>query len=329
MIRPSVSFIAWAPSAGRARDLAAELGGEYRCFYPQSLTSRRLVPLRYAASSVGMAAYLVRRRPRAVVVQNPPVYPGLVALAYARAVRGRFVLDAHPTAFGAKDNKQARMMIRWTRFLARHAAVVLVTTQQWVNEVNSWGGTGLVVHEAPPEWSIATKSSPADQRPRVLFVCVFASDEPVAEVLDAARQLPELDIRITGDPSRAEPGLLADLPTNVTLTGWLEFSDYAREVEAADIILALTTEPSSVQRAAYESVYARRVLVISDWSESRTLFPHATVTANTTDSLAHTLRMAAEHLDELGAGVEDALQVQKDRWSTQRQALRAVLENQS
>jgi hypothetical protein len=39
--------------------------------------------------------------------------------------------------------------------------------------------------------------------------------------------------------------------------------------------------------------------------------------------------MAAEHLDELGAGVEDALQVQKDRWSTQRQALRAVLENQS
>ena len=42
MSRARVQFLAWAPTAGRARDLAADLDGEAVTIYPSRLTSRRV-----------------------------------------------------------------------------------------------------------------------------------------------------------------------------------------------------------------------------------------------------------------------------------------------
>ena len=268
---------------------------------------------------------LVRSRPRAVVVQNPPVFPGMIGLAWARLTGARFVLDSHPASFGAKDNAQAQKMLRVTARLARAADGVLVTTESWAEVVRSWGGRALVLHEAPPHWSTSPARPLGERRPQVLFSCVFASDEPVAEVVEAARSLPELDVLVTGDPRRAPLGLLDDLPANVRLTGWLDQAAYASEVDGCDILLALTTEPTSVMRAAYEAGYARRVLVMSDTATMRELFPEAVTCGDDRDSIAAALALAARDHERLVLDLDTVRARQQRRWDTQRRALLEML----
>lgn len=318
MSRARVTFLAWAPTQGRARDLASDLGGDAVTVYPSALSSRRATIARYAASAAITAAYLVRRRPRAVVVQNPPVYPALIARAYARLAGAAFVLDSHPASFGAKDNAQAQRMLAVTRRLAASADGVLVTTESWAEVVRSWGGRPLVLHEAPPHWGTSAPRALDGRRPRVLFSCVFASDEPVAEVIAAARSLPSLDVVVTGDPRKADAGLLDDLPPNVRLTGWLDQAAYAAEVDACDIVLALTTEPTSVMRAAYEAGYARRVLVVSDTEVMRALFPESVTCANDRAGIADGLRRAVADHPRLVADLDAVHDRQNQRWATQR-----------
>lgn len=325
MTRSPVAFLAWAPSAGRARDLAADLGGDALTVYPSAVGGRRTVPLRYALSSVITVGHLLRRRPRAVVVQNPPVYPALISALWVRLVGGRLVLDNHPTSFGAKGNVQASRMLAVTRRLVRRADGVLVTTSDWADVVRGWGGHPVVLHEAPPQWSVSEPRPLGNRRPVVLFSCVFASDEPVSAVIEAARRLPELDMVVTGDQRRAPRDVLADLPANVTMTGWLDQQQYARQVDRCDVLLALTTEPTSVMRAAYEAGYARRLLVLSDWPASRALFPEAVGTGNTADAITAALRTAVADHDLLIRDLDVVQERQRERWRGQRRELRALL----
>ena len=159
----------------------------------------------------------------------------------------------------------------------------------------------------------------------MLFVCIFAPDEPVRVVLEAARLVPDATVRITGDPRRAPADLLTDLPTNVELTGYLDQASYRRALHEADVVLALTTEPSSVMRAAYEAVNAARPLIVTDWPDLQAAFPYAVATANTADSIAAALQKVSTRLACLEADAGAARLVQADRWRAQLERLREVV----
>ena len=47
-------------------------------------------------------SYLLRTRPRSLIVANPPIFAALIGSAYARLAGIPFVLDSHPIAFGEK-----------------------------------------------------------------------------------------------------------------------------------------------------------------------------------------------------------------------------------
>jgi Glycosyl transferase 4-like domain len=172
MERPPVCFIAWSAAGGRASEIAAALGGEGRCFYHRCLVRRSLVPIRYAVSAVQTVAYLVRRRPAAVIATNPPIFPGLLAYAYGRTAGVPVLLDSHPSSFGRKENRMARLLLPLHAWLAARAASTMVTTDALAEQVATWGGDADIVHEAPPVWP------PMPQRvlpdlPTVLFVGGF------------------------------------------------------------------------------------------------------------------------------------------------------------
>lgn len=320
--RPPVVHVTWQRHAGRAEEIAHALGGRpVHVFYP-ALTKGPLVPLRYLVSVVATAGHLVRLRPRAAVVTNPPVFPGLVVAAYCAVAHVPFLLDNHTGGFGVKGNVVSRRLLGVTRWLARRSAGVMVTVEDYVRLVEGWGARGIVVHEAPPRRRIDTPA-PRGERPRVLFVGVFARDEPVAEVVGAARLMPEVDVAITGDVARCPAELLADLPDNVQLTGFLNLDDYAAELARADVVLALTTEPTSVMRAAYEAVYAQRALVVTDWPALREVFPYAHVGPNEAAGLATAIRAAISEHDPSVLGA--ALGEQQARWEGQLASMRAAL----
>ncbi|MGY1745190.1 glycosyltransferase [Blastococcus sp. SYSU D00695] len=319
------SVITWQRHAGRAEEMAAALDGRVVHIHPGGL--RGSVPrtlARYALSAVLTLAHLLRVRPHAVVVTNPPIVPGLIVTAYAWLARRVFVLDSHPTSFGAKDHAVSQRLLPLHRAMARRAAAVMVTTDSWADVVDEWGGHGLVVHEAPPTLAVPPRE-PHERRPQVLYVGVFGDDEPVEVVFDAARLLPDVDVAVTGDAARCPAHLLADRSSNVHLTGFLGPEAYRDAMAAADVVVVLTTEPTSVVRAGYEAVYARRALVLTDTAALRQYFPQAVFTENEGASLAAAVRSAVAMAGDR-ARADAAHATQTARWEQQRAALRSALE---
>lgn len=322
-----ISVIGWTPRGDRPTELAEELGGTARVIFTPRLARRRaLVPLRYLVCAVLQVAHLVRHRPEVVVVVNPPLWPGLIAWTYSALRRGRFVLDSHPGGFGAQGHTVERRLQPLHRFLVRRAAGVLVTTEHWVRLVEDWGGTATVVHEPPRERGTAPPDVPdAGRRPVVLYVSIFAPDEPVAPVLAAARLRPDVDWWITGDPARARDDVLADVPDNVRLTGYLDPVEYDRALAGAEVVLALTTEPTSIMRAAYEAVHARRPLVVSDHAAVTEAFPHAVPTGHDAAELAASVGSVVDDLPTARGRTDAAYRHLEQRWREQLADLEALI----
>jgi glycosyltransferase involved in cell wall biosynthesis len=323
--RAGVVFLSWSFVQGRSREIADALDGEAWSIYPARLVGRRLTPLRYAVSALLTAVKLVRRRPTAVVVTNPPIVPALLVWLYGRIVPCRLALDSHPASFGRKGDRVSARLLPVHRWLARRVDAVLVTTDEWVAEVERWGGRGVVVHEAPPPWTCGPPRPRVDGVTRVLFVGVFGGDEPVDEVVDAARRLDDVELLVTGDLRRAPAGLVEGAPPNVRFVGFLGPDEYAAAVDQADLLLALTTEPTSIMRAAYEGVYAGRPVIVSDWPALRELFPYAVFVANEADGIAEGVRTAIDDRGTLLAGLAPARELQTTRWDDQRAEVRSIL----
>ncbi len=310
--------------------MAAILGGDALIVWPKLLKARPLTLVRYFVSAILTLAGLVARRPRAVVVTNPPVFAALSVGLYCLFTKTPFVQDAHPVAFGAKNNRVGQLMLPLTRAVAKRAALNVVTTQQWVDVLERWGARGAVVHEAPPEWKV----SPANPiqpgvRPQVLLVGIFASDEPIAVAVEAMRSIAEVDLSITGAFERCPPGLREGAPTNVRFTGFLSGDDYVAAIEQADIVLALTTEPTSVMRAACEAVYAQRPLVVSDTAVARETFPFAVYVRNEAVAVADGIQSALSRHDELCESAPAAKARQESRWNDQLKILHEALGKES
>jgi glycosyltransferase involved in cell wall biosynthesis len=276
--------------------------------------------------SVLTLAYLIREDPGAVITTNPPVLPGLIALAWSRIRRIPFALDSHPGAFGKQGDRVSARLLPVHRFLVRRAAVTLVTAGAWVEVVHDWGGHGIVVHEAPGPWA-RLKPAPHQpgRRPQVLLVSRFAGDEPVDAAVKAAGLVPEIDLLVTGRLEDLPDEMEANAAPNVSFVGFLATAEYQALVAASDLVVALTSEPTSVMRCAYETVYARKPLLISDWPLSRELFPFARPVANDAGSIAQGIREALSELEELESRADQALSLQLARWGSQLAALVAAL----
>jgi glycosyltransferase involved in cell wall biosynthesis len=321
--RPAVAFVAWSSVPGRSNEIALALGGDSRCFYPLRIVRRTLVPLRYAISALQTIGYLARHRPRAVIVTNPPVFAALVAYPYARLARAPLLLDSHPDAF-RRDGPHSPFL-GLHAWLARRARATLVTTDELAGQVRAWGGTAAIVHEPPPAWTIGPTPTLVG-RPTVIVLGSLSPDEAVDEALAAARELSDVDFVFTGDTRRCPDGVVASAPENVDFVGLLSQKDYAAALERASVAVVLTTWLRyAVPRSAYDAVYARRPLVLSDSPLLRELFPFAVKVDNDRASIAAGVRAALAQHDDLVGTTAEALTLQRRRWAAQLEGLRELV----
>ncbi|MGA9856301.1 MAG: glycosyltransferase [Solirubrobacteraceae bacterium] len=322
--RPDISFIAWVREDSRSRSLATGLGGEAQTFFDLRIHSRPLVPLRYLISAVRTVLYLARRRPRAVAIQSPPQPAAALVWLWARLARIPLVLDTHPSNFETSGIHHRMQPL--LRALVPGAACCIVTTDRLGDEIRSWGGRPVVVHEAPMPWSSRAQPRPHGPARRVLFVCTFAPDEPLAAVLGAAARLPETEFQITGDLRRLAADVREQAPPNVTWMGYLGLEDYVAALAGADVVLSVSERVESVPRSAYEAVDALRPVVLTDRDHMRPLFPDAVWVDNDPESIASGVTDALTRCDELGDRALEARVLQGQRWELQLAELRALIE---
>jgi len=266
-------FITWYPYCRRSDALGEQIGARSYLVHYLRFKAPLLAPFKYVLQSLKTAWILLRDRPDGVLVANPPVVAPFLIWAISRLRGYRFIVDAHSGAF---------QHLRWSwslplqRFLARRAVTTIVTNETMARTVRGWGAEALLIQDLALDLDPA---GPAARRSRfhVVFICTYSVDEPVEEVVEAARQLPEVDFTFTGDPSYARKGFRDSLPANVRLTGFVPDTEYLALLRGADAILVLTREDNTMQRGGYEAMALEKPLITSRWPLLQQVFASGTV----------------------------------------------------
>ncbi|MBV8529242.1 MAG: hypothetical protein JOZ75_13085, partial [Candidatus Dormibacteraeota bacterium] len=198
--RPAV--VAWSPFQARSECLAHELSGAAHFIAHERLGRRSaLVAVRYVLNSLQTWRVLDRTDPSFVVVIAPPVFASLVVALWCRRRSRPFAIDCHTEVL---NSRFWRLLLPLQRWAARRAAAVTFHTQEDTRRAAPWTDRTLYLPDGPasPDESVARRGMPSARRPRVVLAGSLDSLEPVAQEVETARLLPDVDVVVTGDLTR-------------------------------------------------------------------------------------------------------------------------------
>jgi glycosyltransferase involved in cell wall biosynthesis len=285
----SAIWITWEIQR-RNRSLASAVGATlHELHHPGGRLARYLALIARTFS-------LVRReKPDVVYYQNPSLVLSamLATLKALRLTRARLIGDFHNAGV---HPPVARWLVPW---ILRHSDLVIVSNANLEQEIRSRGGRALSIPDPIPHFDAAASPPTAAGAFDVLFICSWASDEPIVEVLKAARivarQQAGIVISITGRPKLEKVGWHEPVPDNVRLTGFLSEHEFEGRLLAARVVLDLTTRADCMVCGAYEAVSAGVPMVLSDNPPTRAYFRKgALFTDNSAASIAGEILRAHE-----------------------------------
>ncbi|MCR4405520.1 MAG: hypothetical protein NUW24_01140 [Anaerolineae bacterium] len=277
-VRPAL-FLAWSPPSHTRRSelMARRMGIPLRRVHVLKMKPY-LAPLRYVVQAFLTLIILFRERPRAVFVQNPPIFAPLLAWIYCALTGSGLIIDSHTDAL------QSRIW-KWSlplhRFLSRRALTTIVTNDYLSQTVAQWGARTQIIVDVPSDLPTG-RPYPTGYPFNIAMISSFAPDEPLDEVIEVACSLPEVGFYVTGDPVQGFKRLPASLPPNLRLTGFLPDDEYYGLLRSVQAVMALTTEDHTMQRGACEAVWLSQPIITSDWPLLRQAFHKGTIHVDNT-----------------------------------------------
>lgn len=313
-------FISWVRFHGRSLSLAHEWGSE-NVFIHSAL---RPTVLRYLVQSWKTALLLRSRRPRIVFLMLPPLPALLIVLAFTRRSRTRVVADLHSGVFNDPKWRWATAM---TLGLLKAPNMALVTNRTMLEACLRAGVPALILHDPVEEsehHQIESMNAPEGATtPSILVPLSYAPDEPVQQILQAARALSQYQWRFTGTPPSS---LVAGAPPNVEFTGFVSNAEYAGLLAQCSVLVALTTRSNTMQRAAYEALAAAKPLVTSPQDVLVEYFgDSATYAPPTPEGIAAAVVQAMERKDSLVTRMRIVAQEKRTEQESTMATLRATL----
>ncbi|CAN5541612.1 hypothetical protein BH09GEM1_BH09GEM1_01800 [soil metagenome] len=321
MTRVNRMWIVWERQR-RSVELARRLGCE---FHQLDLAG----PTRYPLSFLRTIALLATRQPRCLFVQNPSMILSSIACIYGLVAQATVVVDRHTTFL---INKPTDFSVRRTLFLVFHrftlraATLTLVTNDHLAGLVRAAGGRAFVLPDPLPVLS-PTALPRLEGTKNVLVVSSFNEDEPVAEVLEAARGLgmPDVRLYVSGRHTGRSIDWQQLAPSNVILTGFLTESDYVNLLFAVDVVVALTKWDHCMLCGCYEAVTAGKPLITSDKPELRAYFRGAEWATSDACSIRDALRRVVEDIASYQDQTARMRSTISADWSATFDALESVL----
>lgn len=280
----SVIWITWNNSR-RSRSLSHSLGIPLTVYdFPWAQPPRQLL------GAVMTVTLLAIHRPRKVFVQYSWLLLILIrAYQACRGGRVMIVCDCHNKALQREPRGVGRsLFVRLKRWSLAGVREAWVSNEALTPLLGQFAVRARIVPDPPP-----MLTEVADRAPRghVAVVGSYAVDEPIEEIIAAARLVPDIPIRMTGRVPSSLRGRV--LPPNIQLTGFLSDADYFALLFGAQAIVCLSTDPSVLQCGAHESVEVNRPLVLSDSPVARVFFGQAAVyVVNRAEAIAAGMRSA-------------------------------------
>ena len=277
------------------------------------------IVLKYVGQSVSTWRILLRDRPDVAFVMSPPPIAALSVLAFCAVTGSRFVIDAHSGVYTTDRWRAFRRLHHW---LSRRAVTTIVTNEHLAALVRSHGAHATVIADLPIHYDDLA-AVPWDMEPfTVVFVTSFDRDEPLDAMVGAAARLPGVPFLMTGDAVLGARRLPAELPPNLTLTGFLPNAVYGAVLRRAGVVIALTTDDHTMQRGAFEAVYQGTPVIVSDTGVLRQAFDEGAVhVSNSADAVAAAIERVRRHPGEFRAAAGRL----RDRKARAWEAAKAVL----
>lgn len=319
-------FLVWGPPqlGPRSQVLARELGITELHFIHTNMRRGSLsAPFRYAYQALQTLRLLFRKRPRIVFVQSPPSWAVLFVYLYCAFTGSRYLVDAHSAAF---------QHLFWTRpawlhgFLARRAIATIVTNQTFQRVIQLQGGSAFILRDIPTAFPKA-ESYPLSESFNVAVVNTFSPDEPLAEVLEAAAGLEDVQFYITGKKAHARSALLASAPANVHFTDFLPDESYYALLSSSHSVMCLTTRNDTMQRGACEALSLGRPIITSDWPLLKDYFAQGAIhVPNTSAGILRGVFQMKQNHRRYEAEIQQLQLFQQEEWRGKVEALTALVQ---
>lgn len=280
--------------------------------------------VRYPYLMVWSAKVLISQRPQGVIVQCPSLVLALWVLALSRILHFRVVIDAHNEVLRPFGRRPSWMLFLY-RLIQARANLVIVTNKHLADLVKQNGGTPLVLEDKLPSFNGHEVEVAETLKGKLNITCIatFDKDEPVTEVIEAARRLPlEWCLYITGNSRKLSSAHRRGLTPNIILTGFLPEKDYVALLKASDVIMDLTLLDDCLVCGAYEAVALEKPMILSNTRSIRHYFYKGAIyTANSSDEIQRSIEQAVLNLEQLRTEIRELRVELSDEWSSKKDQL--------
>ena len=316
-----LSFIAWINYSRRSEQLAEFFGASLHHISYGRRKSKWQILYRYFMQSLKTFGVLLRERPDVVFVQNPPIVILLPVVPYCFFFGAKYIIDSHTGAF--TDFERTLSLHKW---LSKKALTTIVHNKEQEKIMQEWDVPYCVLGYADTEYPQGSNYLTSDGF-NIAFSCSFAPDEPVEEVFEAARNLPNVNIYITGNYKRLSHERLQLKPDNCHFTGFLDFDEYVGLLRNADAVMALTTRDGTLLSGGFEAVSLERPLIVSDWPVLEDYFSTGAVHVdNTAEGIAKGIKYAIDNKAILSEDIKELRRILNREWEQSGQQVNHMIQ---
>ena len=294
-------FIVWNPFQRRAQSLARMLDLDIRYYhYSWEEKGKIFKMLAYVGKFLATLRDLFKNKPGYVFLQLAPT-PILYAAAFYCAVTGsRYVSDCHNTML------YDSWWIKWplAKYFLSKSFVVIVHNTDVQQHANDLGLDSIILRDPLPVMKVPDNVNViAGMNIRdtqyIIVPCSMAEDEPIMELFDAARSIPDVTIVFTWFADKLPSEIKDKTPNNILFTGFLDEPEFNALYANANAALVLTTREGTQPSGASEAISLGIPLVVSDIKTTRRLYGDAPIYVNNEPaSIANGMRAALDNYKE-------------------------------
>lgn len=229
---------------------------------------------------------LLINKPSLIFVQVPPQYSLIAPLVYKKFFNKKslIVADLHNSAL-----RNPWIDRIFSKRLMSYADIKLVHNETVYNNIPedliSNKNQEFHILEDKTEfnevsWSEKTFNENEKEKLTIFFPASFNLDEPILEVVKAAKLNPDCMFILTGNKKKLKRNFnisMNELPENVEITGWIAKDKYDTLMQKCDILMGLTIYDDIQMSVSNEGLGNKKLMILSDTITLRYLYGNGAI----------------------------------------------------
>jgi hypothetical protein len=288
--------------------------------------------LRYIKSMLISLIKIVGNRSSIIIVQNPSMILAVIATMLGKMLNIRIIVDRHTDRYILKSGSNFfyRIFLPLSDFTIKSSNITIVTNKELVDAVKNLNGTPFVLPDPFPDIRGFVKVDNLAHKTSKISCLVVASwfeDEPLEQIFEAARLLPNIKIFVSGLPKKEYSGLINTKPDNIHITNYLSDADFYTLMYQCDFVVAITTDSATLVCGGYEAITLSKPLLTGNSISLRNYFDDSAIyTDSSVEDIVKCMKLIVSNLDLLR---DNALKLYKERsrqWEVHINSFKSELE---